>query len=226
MADFLWLFLAAAAFLGSHLGVSSTPLRPWLVARLGRTRYLGLYSLVSIVCLIWLVLAYGSAPYAPLWPETTAGRILGLAVMPFAMILIVGALTPANPTLLIHKAGRFDASGLIAITRHPLMWGIALSSAVHILATGDLSSVILFGALAVLALGGAACQDARKRREDPELWRRLEASSSYLPFAAIVKGRARPSGKGLLWPLVGGLAAYIVLALALHRILFGVSPLP
>lgn len=226
MADFLWLILAALAFLGSHLGVSSTPLRHHLVARLGRERYLLLYSLVSIVCLVWLILAYGSAPYAPLWPESTAARVLGLIVMPFAMILIVGALTPANPTLLIHKSGSFDPSGLFAITRHPLMWGIAIASAVHILAAGDLSSVILFGAMAVLALAGAAFQDARKRQEDPALWRTLEASTSYLPFAAILKGRARLSGRQLRWPVIGGIGAYIALALVLHRILFGVSPLP
>ncbi|PKU25301.1 NnrU family protein [Telmatospirillum siberiense] len=225
MADFLSLILAAAAFLGSHLGVSSTPLRPWLVARLGRQRYLGLYSLVSILCLVWMILAYGDAPFLPLWPESCPARCLAVIAMPASMILIVGALTPANPTLLIHRAGTFDASGLFAITRHPLMWGIGLACAVHILATGDLASLILFGAVGGLALAGTACQDARKRREDPALWTALAASTSNIPFAALLRGRAGLRGKGLRWPVIGGLAAYALL-LAAHGTLFGVSPLP
>jgi uncharacterized membrane protein len=39
---------AAVILLASHLGISSTPLRAWLVARLGERVYLVLYSLIAL----------------------------------------------------------------------------------------------------------------------------------------------------------------------------------
>ncbi len=225
--DLTSLVLAAAAFVGSHFGVSSTPLRPWLIGRLGRQRYLALYSLVSILCLAWLIWAYGEAPFLPLWKEAAATRWLALVLMPIALILVMGSLSRDNPTLLVHRAGPYapERGGIFAVTRHPLMWGLALAAIVHILATGDLASLILFGAIAVLALAGTVLQDARKRREDPALWSSLAGATSNLPFLAILSGRATLRPKQLCRPVLAGLLAYGLL-LALHPLLFGVSPLP
>lgn len=225
--DLASLIFAAAAFVASHLGISSTPLRPWLMARLGRAPYLALYALLSILCLAWMVWAYGGAPFLPLWREAAATRWLALVLMPFALILITGALRRDNPTLLSYQPGRVspDWGGLFAITRHPLMWGLGLTAIVHILAIGDLASLILFGAVGVLALAGTVLQDARKSREDPALWSGLAAATSNVPFLAILAGRAAWQPKRLRVPVLTGLIAYGVL-LAAHEFLFGISPLP
>ncbi len=225
--DLASLLAAAVAFVASHFGVSSTPLRAWLIARLGHPRYLALYSLISMLCLAWLIWAYGHAPFLPLWREAAATRWLALIGMPFALILVVGALRRDNPTLLIHQPGLFspERAGLFAVTRHPLMWGLGLTAILHILAIGDLASLILFGAVGVLALAGTVLQDARKRREDPALWSRLAGATSNVPFLAILAGRARLQPKRLWAPTLSGLIAYGVL-LAAHEFLFGISPLP
>ena len=51
------LLAAAALLLASHYGISSTPLRAWLVARIGERPYLALYSLVALGALVWLISA-------------------------------------------------------------------------------------------------------------------------------------------------------------------------
>jgi uncharacterized membrane protein len=221
----IFLVLAAAAFVGGHLGISSTPLRPRLIARLGEQRYRALYAALAILCLIWLIWAYRNTPFLPLWPEDETTRWLALIAMPVALILIVGALRPDNPTLMGGRSDRFVADGLFAITRHPLMWGIGLTAIVHILALGDLTSLIFFGAIGGLALVGTTLQDARKRREDPALWSSLAATTSNVPFLAIFSGRATLRLKRLWAPVLFGLISYGVL-LAGHETLFGLSPFP
>jgi uncharacterized membrane protein len=61
------LVVAALFFVGTHLGVSSSALRPALVGRLGERAYLALYSLLSLLAIVWLVSAWNSAPQVQLW---------------------------------------------------------------------------------------------------------------------------------------------------------------
>lgn len=89
---------AAALLLASHYGISSTPLRAWLIARLGQRTYLALYSLVSLGVLLWLISAYQRAPYVPLWPVTAWSAWVPLLVMPFALLLVVCGVSALNPT--------------------------------------------------------------------------------------------------------------------------------
>jgi uncharacterized membrane protein len=223
--DLAMLVLAAAAFVGGHLGISSTSLRGRLIARIGLDRYRALFSVLALACLAWLIWAYVNVPFFPLWPEGEATRWLTLALMPVALIFITGALRPDNPTLMNNRPDHFTPYGLFTITRHPLMWGIGLTAIVHILALGDLASLVFFGAIGGLALVGTTLQDARKRKENPSLWSSLVASTSNVPFQAIIAGRATLQWKGLWAPILIGLATYGVL-LAAHEFLFGLSPLP
>ena len=62
------LIAACIAFVGTHF-LLSHPLRKPLVDRVGEGLFLGLYSLVALVTLGWMVWAYrGVAPQLPLWP--------------------------------------------------------------------------------------------------------------------------------------------------------------
>src|SRR3954469_6131551 len=132
------LVLATAAFVLTHF-VTSTPLRARLVGAMGEWPYRGAYSLVAFVTRAWMIWAYAGAPREPLW----AGfRELARLVMPLAFILIACGYA-RNPTMVgADKLLKSDdaARGIIRITRHPIMWGIMLWGAAHVLARGDLAA--------------------------------------------------------------------------------------
>ncbi|REG58089.1 putative membrane protein [Paraburkholderia sp. BL6669N2] len=201
---------AAIAFLGSHF-LLSHPLRRPLVGAIGETPFLGVYSLVAFVTLGWLIVAYIKAPLsAPLWPVGDALWAIATVGMLIASILLMGSLirNPALPTG--GRPGSFPdaARGVFAVTRHPMMWSIALWGLCHIAVFPVAKNVILAVAMVVLALVGAALQDRKKERLQPELWRAWESQTSYLPFAAIAAGRARLGGFGM-HALLGGLVVWL-----------------
>jgi uncharacterized membrane protein len=215
------LLLATAAFLGTHL-VSSTPLRPRLVAALGEWPYRGLYSLAAFVTLAWMIWAYASAPRTELlW---TPLRLLPLVLMPFSLILVVAGYW-RNPTMVGAEKllqSEEPARGMIRITRHPLMWGIMLWAIAHILARADLNSIVFFGGFLVLGGLGSLLMDGRKRQEPA--FQRFAAVTSHIPFVAIAQGRNRLAWREIGWlrPAIG-IVLYLVL-LAAHPFLFGARP--
>jgi len=223
------LALAMAAFVGGHLVLSHPPVRGALVARLGEGKFTLLYGVLAGVTLVASVAAYGAAPYVELWFAGGGLRYVPLIVMPIAMILIVCAYATPNPTAVMQD-GRLNAdepaTGIIKVTRHPMMWGIVLWSGSHLLVNGDLASLILFGGLATLALAGMVHIDARKKLKMGAAWDRFAAVTSLVPFAAILAGRQSVTVGEIGWWRIGlGVAAYVALLLV-HAWLFGVSPYP
>lgn len=190
------LLIAAVAFVGSHF-LLSHPLRPPLVRALGERGFLALYVVVAFGTLGWLVLAYRAAPAGvPLWPVGDLLWGIVTLVMLLASILFVGSLVgnPALPNPREPRTAPAEARGVFAVTRHPMMWGFALWGLCHIAIFPDPANLVLAGAIALLALVGAALQDRKKERLHPEQWRAWEARTSYWPFAAILSGRARLGG--------------------------------
>lgn len=219
------LLTAALFFVGTHVGIAATPLRAELIGRVGERFYRLLFSLLSIAALVWLVMAYRAAPYLPLWHAGSPMRALALAVMPLAFLLVVTSLVQPNPTA-VGQAPDPDAPeparGMLRITRHPMMWGIGLWAACHMLANPDLASAIFFGAFATLALGGAAALDHRLSRESRPGWGVFVQRTSFVPFMAILEGRQHAAWREIGWrPLAITLAAYAVVLWA-HPWLFGV----
>jgi uncharacterized membrane protein len=230
MTGSVWhLAIATVLFVGSHFALSSPPVRKPLVAAIGERPFLGVYSLLSLVLIVWTVIAYGDAPLVEVWTPPTGLRHLSLGVMPFACILVVAGLTTPNPSV-AGVDGRAIAArgpvGILKVTRHPMMWGIGLWGIVHLLANGDAAGMILFAGMTTLALGGAWAIDARKDLTHEPSWEAFCDQTSYLPLAAVLSGRARVSlGEIGWWRLALGLALYAVL-LAAHGWLFGVDPWP
>ena len=131
------LMIATVAFLATHF-IASTPLRPVLVNAMGEWPYRGAYSLVALVTLVWMIWAYGDAPREQLW---TGFRPIAVVVIPLAFVLIACGYY-RNPTMVgADKLLKSEdpARGIIRITRHPIMWGVMLWAAAHILARGDLN---------------------------------------------------------------------------------------
>jgi len=217
------LALASLVFLATHF-VTSTPLRKPLIEAIGEKAYLGAYSAVSFVTIGWMVWAYGRAPSVVLW-QVPGVKLWPLVVMPIALILVAAGVMAKNPSA-VGQAGALKAEeparGIIRVTRHPVMWGIALWAGVHALARGDAASLVFFGSFLVLALAGTRLIDARKADSLGEDWAKFAAVTSNVPFTAIVEGRNRFSWGEIGAVKVGvGVAAFAAIVL-LHPWLFGV----
>jgi uncharacterized membrane protein len=225
------LILAAALFVGSHFLISSTRLRTILAARLGERAFAGAFSVLALGLVIWLVAAFKAAPRdLILWSVPGAAQ-LALAVMPLALLLAVTGFATPNPTAVLTEppAANWQPRGIFTVTRHPVMWGFGIWALLHILADGDLAAILLFGAFAVLALGGTLAIDAKKRRRwSTESWRSFSATTSNLPFLAILQRRARLDWRGIGWiplavtvVLYGGIVAWFHTAVIGARLLAG-----
>ena len=218
----------ALVMLASHFGISSTPLRETLVARLGERVYLVLYSLIAFAAIAWLISAWARAPYVELWAPAAWLAWVPLLLMPPALVLLVGGLTTPNPTAVgaPDLLGRSDpVRGVFRITRHPFMWGVGLWAGSHLIANGDLASLVLFGSLGALALLGTLLIDRKYAARHGADWQRFAAATSNLALAAILSGRQRLVFAEIGWWRV--LVALVVFAilLAVHPWLFGGAPL-
>ena len=198
--------VAALAFVGTHL-LMSHPLRRHMVARFGERGFQGVYSLVSFATLGWLVWAMrrmGAEPF--IWTAPEWAWLLASAGMLLSSILLVGSLI-GNPALPGAASSAREPRGVFAITRHPMMWGFALWAVAHALVWPQPSVLILCAAIALLALIGAAGQDAKKSRLQPDFWPEWRRRTSYLPFAGPTPVRA-------MWPgwsvLIGGVALWLI----------------
>jgi len=189
------LVVASAYFLLIHFGVSGTRLRDGLVSRLGAGPYRGAFALASIVGLVWMGYAYKHAPTVELWGLQLGLRPAAYVLVFIAFLFVVIGVTTPSPTRVGMEStvgqGSGAARGMVRITRHPFLWGVALWALVHLIVNGDLASLTLFGSLLVLAVGGTYSIDAKRRRNFGEQWTQFANVTSGFPFAAIAAGRNR-----------------------------------
>ena len=209
------LIAASSFFLFIHFGVSGTRLRDVLVARMGAGPYRGAFAVASLVGIVWMSRAYGRAPAVDLWGQLVVLRPLAFALVFIAFLFVgIGLATP-SPTRVGMETklaqGTEIVRGIVRITRHPFLWGVGLWAFVHLIVNGDLASVILFGSLLLLALGGTVSIDAKRRRSFGDQWSQFVQATSNVPFAAIAAGRnqLRPAVReiGILRPVIA-IAAY------------------
>jgi len=153
-------------------------------------RWKGIYSLLSllgIVLIVWGWMLY--RPEAPqVYDPPEWARHVTLLLVLIAFVLLASANMPA---------GRIKAA-----VRHPFLTGIFLWAAAHLLANGDLASLLLFGAFLLYVLINRVAVEARGE-----------------PAPAVLRPRSD------LMALGAGPAFYLVFIFWLHPLLFGVSPL-
>jgi uncharacterized membrane protein len=222
------LVAAAAVFVGLHLMVSGTPLRGRIVGKIGETPYMAGFALSVLASLGTMCWAYGRA-YAGadnviLFDYSRAWRNGALPAMLIAFLLAVPGILRGNPTTKGQETAALR--GALRITRHPFLWGVAIWAGFHLVGSGDLASLVLFGAFFVLAVMGTRSIDAKTRKRLGPAWADLAAVSSNLPFAAILQGRNRFVAKEYFdWRFWTALGDYL-LFLYIHAWLFGLSPFP
>lgn len=161
-----------------------------LAHRIGRGPYMGLYSLVSLVGFVALAWGFSEMrPWQPLWsPEAYPWtRHVAMTLMLPSILLIVAAYVPTG---YIKKA-----------VGHPMLAAVALWALAHLVANGDLGSVILFGSFLAFAV----------------IDRIVVARRGDRGAAA-----ATPNIFGDLIAVAVGGALYAALVYYLHPLLFGV----
>ncbi|MGI8740473.1 MAG: NnrU family protein [Gammaproteobacteria bacterium] len=181
----LLLTLGIIVFAGVHLVPGFPALRERLTGRFGEGGYMVPFSGVALVGLLLIIFGKSAADFVALWQPPGWGRAAALLITPLAFVLLAAAYLPTN---------------IKRFTAHPMLWGVSAWAAAHLLANGDLASLVLFGGLGSFAL--------------IDMWL---ASKRGAKMSAM----RQPVVKDLM-TVIAGLVAYS-LFLTLHPYLFGVA---
>ncbi|MCL6646440.1 MAG: NnrU family protein [Dehalococcoidia bacterium] len=134
------LIVGLVALLVPHVFVSQRKARAAVIDRLGEGPYKLAFSLVSAVGIVligWGFARYRATGWVELWSPPAWTRHAAVALMWPSVVLVVAAY----------------ASGHIKrILKHPMLAGIKLWAFAHLLANGDLGSIVLFGSILAWAV--------------------------------------------------------------------------
>jgi uncharacterized membrane protein len=193
MEDILGLsvmILGLVLFLGVHLLTTQRELRARFVVSMGEGGYKGFYSLASLAGLglmVWGFAHYRSAGMINVWYPPAAFRHITEALMLPAVILVAAS----------YIRGR-----IFTMLKHPMLAGVKLWAAAHLLANGDLGSIILFGGFLAWAVFDRI-----------SLKRRTDAGAPPIPVGGV--------GNDLI-AVVVGIVAYLALGFVFHPVVIGV----
>jgi uncharacterized membrane protein len=222
------LIAAAVAFLLLHLLVSGTRMRDTLIATIGEGTYTGLFSLASVAGLVWIGVAFGAARGnvgdTVYWVSSGPVRILQLFIQFLAVLFIVPGLMTRNPTSVGQGRASEDQDviqGMLRITRHPFLWGVAIWAFGHLLVDGDVASLIFFGTFLVLAISGTVSIDGKRQRALGATWQEFAQKTSNVPFGAIVGRRQSLDVQEIGLLRFGGAVVVYLFLLGAHHHIFG-----
>ena len=186
----LVLILGLILFLGVHTLTTQRKLRAQLIAATGEGVYKIGYTLASFIGLaliIWGFAVYRATGWINVWNPPTALKHITVALMLPAVILVIAS----------YIRGR-----IYTTLKHPMLTGIKLWAAAHLLANGDLGSIVLFGSFLAWAVFDRI-----------SLKHRSDAGAPPIPVGG--------PGNDLIAVAVG-LIAYLALAFAFHPVVIGV----
>jgi len=154
-------------FFGTHLSPGVFGLRQYLVNHLGENRFRGLYIASSVIGMVCIIVGKSTANYVgvympPLWAIPIVPVIIALAFIFLAALLI-----PSNWR---------------GVTCHPMLWGITLWAIGHLLANGDLASIITFGGFGAYAVISMWSLNRRGAQKSTVLYTR------YLDILVVIVG--------------------------------------
>ncbi|MEZ0170499.1 NnrU family protein [Microvirga sp. TS319] len=190
------LVLGLILFLGTHSFSMARHRRAALIGRIGEGPFKGLYSLLSLAGIVLIAIGYGhyrANGYIPVWDPPVWTRHLALPLVLIAFICVAAAYLPGH---IKHRL------------KHPMLAGVKIWAFAHLLANGDLGSILLFGSVLAWAV---MARISAKRRD----------------VAAEHGGTAAPAGwRNDILAVVIGAAVYAAFVLWLHQLLIGVPVLP
>ncbi len=187
----LWLL-----FGGSHIVLSTAPIRQRLVSVLGEAGFVFLYVVVAAVTFACLVFYYANNRIVSVEHHTAAVNIVLLIL---ASIAIVTGLVLISFCVIeyIHSAQAafanttVEPSGIARITRHPFLVGNVLLFGTHVLLATSLIDRVFFSGFVTLSIVGMIHQDRKlTTRKGPNYAAFVDETSS-IPFLAIMSGRQK-----------------------------------
>lgn len=146
------LILGLVVFIAPHVLTTRRDTRAELIARFGEGPYKVAYSVVSsvgVVLIGWGFARYRATGWIDIWYPPAWTRHVTVALMWPAVICVVAAYIPGN---------------IKRVLKHPMLVGVKLWAFAHLLANGDLGSIVLFGAILAWAVYDRI---TLKRRSDP-----------------------------------------------------------
>lgn len=204
MIDYVALMAASLSFVGTHF-LMSHPLRAPLVQRLGANGFMLAYSAVSLVTFGWMIVEFGRAPKADGFWGVGDGIWAAASVLSLIAAVLLSGSFVRNPSLPGVPAA-FAAQppfGVFKVTRHPMMWGIALWGFAHILVAPRADNFIFMGSVIFLALAGSKAQEIKKRAQLGGQWAAWIRRTHFIvrPEALLTVG---------VGPWVAGLLLWVV----------------
>ena len=182
-------------FLGLHLfGPLMPHAKAHLMTVLGKAAYRAAFGVAGLASLCLLIYGFGQARLdtGVLYTPPAFLSHITLTLMLFALVILVAGFLPAG-----HIATK---------TKHPIVLSIKIWAAAHLLANGDLASVLLF--VALLAWGVVLRISYKRRVRSGELVLKPFVSARWDAIA-----------------VVGGIVVWAVITMWLHKLLIGVAPL-
>jgi len=150
-----WLVAGLVLFLGMHsVSIVAPAWRDAQVAQRGETPWKGMYSVVSILGFVLLVVGYGAARASPVPLYDPPGWTRHLALL---------LMVPVFPLFLAtYLPGRITAT-----LKHPTLVAVKLWAVAHLLANGMLHDVVLFGGFLAWAVADRISMKRRTQRQLP-----------------------------------------------------------
>ena len=186
----LVMILGLVLFLGVHTLTTQRELRARVIGSMGEGGYKIGYTLASVAGLAlvtWGFANYRATGWIDVWNPPTAFKHIAVALMLPAIILVVAS----------YIRGR-----IYTTLKHPMLTGVKLWAAAHLLANGDLGSIILFGSFLAWAVFDRI-----------SLKRRSDGGGPPIPVGG--------PGNDLI-AIAVGVVAYLALAFAFHPVAIGV----
>lgn len=181
--------LAFIAFIALHSLPAVPKIRGALIGWMGHGSYIAAYSTISTAALAWLFLSAMSLDYVEIWQPRPWQAWPAFVLSPIGLFLVLAGLFSRNPfSISFRKGGEPDA--IVAVTRHPVLWGFLCWSVGHIPPNGDLRSLLLFGGFAAFSVAGLFMLEKRARRSLGPAWPTASSQTSVIPFAAAINGKA------------------------------------
>jgi len=136
---FAILIAGLALFIALHLLVTQRAARARVIARIGAGPYKGIFSLLSVVALVLIAVGfsrYRASGWIDVWDPPLWTRYIATPLMWLAFVCVAAA----------YFQGRIKAA-----LKHPMLIGVKLWALAHLVANGDLGSILLFGSLLLWA---------------------------------------------------------------------------
>jgi len=184
------MILGLAVFIVPHAFVTRRGERAALIARMGEGPYKIAFSVVAIVAVVligWGFAVYRTTGWIDVWYPPAWTRHVTVTLMWIAVICVAAAYAPGN---------------IKRVLKHPMLVGVKLWAFAHLLANGDLGSIILFGSILAWAV-----------YDRITLKRRADAGAPPIPVGGW---------KNDVVAVVAGTLAYLALGFAFHPLVIGV----